>query len=99
MRLRAKSVPFPSERPKSPQRAAPVAHGTASCERQRKGEGGRMSDAVIFPPSPEWKAHAFADDASYRSMHAAALEDPEAFWGHHGRRLDWIKPYTKVKDV
>jgi len=36
---------------------------------------------------------------SYASMYAASLEDPEAFWGAHGQRLDWIKPYTKVKDV
>jgi acetyl-CoA synthetase len=32
-------------------------------------------------------------------MYAAAAEDPEAFWGVHGRRLDWIKPYSKVKNV
>jgi acetyl-CoA synthetase len=58
-----------------------------------------MPDEVIFPASQEWKARAFADDAAYRSMYAAEIADPEAFWGHHGRRLDWIKPYTKVKDV
>jgi acetyl-CoA synthetase len=36
------------------------------------------------------------DDIAYRDMHAAALADPEAFWGHHGRRISWMKPYTKV---
>jgi acetyl-CoA synthetase len=46
-----------------------------------------------------FKANALVDDAAYRSMHAAALEDPEAFWGHHGRRIDWIKPYRTVKNV
>ncbi|NWG54628.1 MAG: acetate--CoA ligase [Hydrogenophilaceae bacterium] len=58
-----------------------------------------MSDPVVIPVPPEWRARAYVDDVAYRSMHAAALADPEAFWGEHGRRLDWIKPYAKVKDV
>ncbi|MGE0828955.1 MAG: acetate--CoA ligase [Hyphomonadaceae bacterium] len=58
-----------------------------------------MSEDVILPVPPEWKAKAYVDDVAYRSMHAAALDDAEAFWGHHGRRLDWMKPYSKVKDV
>ena len=58
-----------------------------------------MSEEKLIPVPPEWAERAFVDDISYRSMHAAALEDPEAFWGHHGQRLDWMTPYTKVKDV
>jgi acetyl-CoA synthetase len=58
-----------------------------------------MSDQTILPVPAEWAKKALVNDVSYRSMHAAALEDPEAFWGHHGQRLDWIKPYSKVKDV
>ncbi len=54
---------------------------------------------TLFPVPDSFKANALADDASYRSMHAAAVDDPEAFWGHHGQRITWMKPYTKVKDV
>ncbi len=57
-----------------------------------------MSDPNVIPVPAEWAARAFVDDIAYRSMHAAALEDPEAFWGHHGHRLDWMRPFTKVKD-
>ncbi|MGE0045190.1 MAG: acetate--CoA ligase [Hyphomonadaceae bacterium] len=57
-----------------------------------------MSEETVLPVPPEWKARAYVDDAAYRSMHAAASEDPEAFWGTHGLRLDWMKPYTNVKD-
>uniref|UniRef100_UPI000CDDF1F7 acetate--CoA ligase n=1 Tax=Roseovarius confluentis TaxID=1852027 RepID=UPI000CDDF1F7 len=32
-------------------------------------------------------------------MYAASIKDPEAFWGKEGKRVDWIKPYSKVKDV
>jgi acetyl-CoA synthetase len=36
---------------------------------------------------------------NYAEMYAISLDDPEAFWGEHGQRLDWFKPYTKVKNV
>jgi acetyl-CoA synthetase len=55
--------------------------------------------ATLFPVPEAFKAAALVDDAAYRSMHAAAMEDPEAFWGHHGRRIDWIKPYRRVKNT
>jgi acetyl-CoA synthetase len=56
-----------------------------------------LSETTI--PVPEAFARdAAIDDIAYRSMHAAALADPEAFWGHQGQRLDWIRPYTQVKD-
>jgi acetyl-CoA synthetase len=32
-------------------------------------------------------------------MYEASMADPDAFWGEHGKRLDWIKPYTKVKNT
>ncbi|PRY22623.1 acetyl-coenzyme A synthetase [Aliiruegeria haliotis] len=37
--------------------------------------------------------------AKYEEMYAASVADPEKFWGEHGKRLDWIKPYTKVKNT
>jgi acetyl-CoA synthetase len=58
-----------------------------------------MSENVVIPVPAEWAKKAYVDDVGYRAMHAAALADPEAFWGKHGQRLDWIKPYTKVKDT
>jgi len=58
-----------------------------------------MSDPVTIPVPPEWAKKAYVDDVGYRAMHASASSDPEAFWGVHGQRLDWIKPYTKVKDT
>src|SRR5262245_1386696 len=84
--------------PESQQKQRPLRAARTHVKNGR-GKGGRMSDENVFPPPQNWIDRAFADDAAYRSMHAAAMEDPEAFWGHHGLRLDWIKPYTKVKDV
>ena len=52
-----------------------------------------------YPPSDETAARAHADRATYDAMYQASVEDPEAFWGEHGKRLDWIKPYGRVKDT
>jgi acetyl-CoA synthetase len=57
-----------------------------------------MSTDIIRVPA-DFAASALIDDAKYQAMYTRSIEDPEGFWGEHGKRLDWIKPYTKVKDV
>ena len=57
-----------------------------------------MSDQT-YPPSPDFASGAHIDGARYDEMYAASVADPEAFWGEHGKRLDWIEPYTKVKNT
>jgi acetyl-CoA synthetase len=54
-----------------------------------------MANAVI--PVPDSVARsAWADEKTYVRMYEDSLADPDKFWGEHGRRLDWIKPFTKV---
>jgi acetyl-CoA synthetase len=53
----------------------------------------------IFPPPEAVAKAAWVDAAGYARMYEQSIKDPEAFWGEHGKRLDWIRPYTKVKDV
>ena len=48
---------------------------------------------------PDLLQDAHIDPSKYDEMYAASINDPEAFWGEHGKRIDWIKPYTKVKDT
>ena len=55
--------------------------------------------AGMYAPSAEMAAGAHADKATYEAMYEASINDPEAFWGEHGKRLDWIKPYTRVKNA
>ena len=52
-----------------------------------------------YPPSPETIARAHVDAAKYEAMYAASIEDPDAFWAEHGKRLDWIRPFTRVRDT
>ena len=44
-------------------------------------------------------ANAHADKATYDAMYAASIADPEAFWAEHGKRIDWMTPFTKVKSA
>ena len=43
------------------------------------------------------KAHVTAD--SYRTRYAESVTDPDGFWGREGKRIDWITPYTRVKNT
>jgi acetyl-CoA synthetase len=55
-----------------------------------------MSEKIYEIPA-KWKARAFIDDAKYRAMYAQSVKDPNAFWGEQGKRIHWMKPFTKVK--
>jgi acetyl-CoA synthetase len=49
--------------------------------------------------APALLANAHIDAPAYARMYAESVRDPETFWGEHGKRLDWIKPYSKVKNT
>jgi acetyl-CoA synthetase len=52
-----------------------------------------------YPVPAEFAARAHVDAARYAADYARSVRDPAAFWDEIGRRLDWIRPYSKVKDV
>ncbi len=56
-----------------------------------------MSDPATRPDKV-FAANAHIDLPAYRETYALSVRDPDAFWGEHGKILDWIKPYTKVSD-
>ena len=53
----------------------------------------------IYPPSLKFAASAHVDAKGYAEMYAQSVNDPETFWTEHGQRIDWIKPFSKVKNV
>jgi acetyl-CoA synthetase len=53
----------------------------------------------IFPVPEAIAQSAWVNADGYERMYTQSIQDPEGFWGEHGKRLDWIKPYTRVKDV
>ncbi len=57
-----------------------------------------MNDQM-YAPADEIAKKAHIDAQKYEEMFAASVRDPEAFWREQGKRIDWIKPYTKVKNT
>ncbi|RFP85651.1 acetate--CoA ligase [Rhodobacteraceae bacterium 63075] len=57
-----------------------------------------MTDKT-YAPSDEMVSNAHVDAAKYDEMYAASVSDPEGFWREHGQRIDWITPFTKVKNT
>ncbi len=58
-----------------------------------------MSDNTLFPVPAETAAEAWVDNDKYLAMYQQSVEDSEGFWAEHGKRIDWFKPFTKVKNV
>ena len=58
-----------------------------------------MSDEKIYGVPAAWQQRAYADEAKYEEMYARSIKDPNGFWGEQAKRLDWIKPFTKVKNT
>ncbi|MGJ3262957.1 MAG: acetate--CoA ligase [Salinarimonas sp.] len=53
----------------------------------------------IYEVSRDWAERAWVDADKYREMYEASISDPDAFWGEHGKRIDWYRPYTTVKNT
>jgi acetyl-CoA synthetase len=53
----------------------------------------------IFPVLPQIARGAHITAEKYAVMYKDSVENPEKFWAEQGKRIDWIKPYTQVKDV
>jgi len=63
--------------------------------------GTTMSDATAktYPPSADMAARAHVDAQTYDKMYNASVTDTEGFWREQAQRIDWIKPFTQVRDV
>ncbi len=56
-------------------------------------------DTQVYPVPEAVKKRALIDKTRYEEMYAQSVNDNEAFWADQAKRIDWIKPFTKVKDV
>jgi|TARA_B110000967_G_scaffold13005_1_gene12560 acetyl-CoA synthetase len=57
-----------------------------------------MADKV-YSPTTAFAQNAHANKSTYENMYAASITDPDAFWAEQGQRLDWMTPFTKVKNT
>ena len=58
-----------------------------------------MSDETLIAVPTDVASRALVDDAGYRRIYEQSIRDPDGFWAVHAKRVDWIKPFTKIKDT
>ncbi len=58
-----------------------------------------MFEVQVHPVSEDWAKRAWTNEAGYFKDYERSVTDPEGYWAEEGKRIDWFKPYSKVKDV
>ena len=58
-----------------------------------------MTNKDLYLPSSDIIKNSHANKAEYERMYEESITSPEKFWEKHGKRIDWMKPYTKIRDV
>ena len=58
-----------------------------------------MTNQNIHKPSLDIIQNAHIDSDNYEKMYSESITNPDMFWKTHGKRIDWIKPYTKISNV
>ena len=52
----------------------------------------------IYDVPAAWD-NALVNQRNYQALYDESVKDPDRFWGEHGKRLHWFRPYTKVKNT
>ncbi len=55
--------------------------------------------AKVYEVPQEWASRAYIDDAKYKELYQRSISDPEGFWRDEAKRIDWLKPFTQVKNT
>ena len=58
-----------------------------------------MEQDMIFEPSADLAKSALIDADGYAALYQESIANPDQFWAEHGKRIDWIKPYSQISDV
>ncbi|MGF1608141.1 MAG: acetate--CoA ligase [Kiloniellales bacterium] len=58
-----------------------------------------MSETNVFPVPDELAETAWCNEAQYFKLYEQSISDPDGFWREQGKRIHWMKPFSKVKDV
>jgi len=58
-----------------------------------------MKNDNIYKPNSDIVKNSHVDSLKYEEMYKESITNPDKFWDIHGKRIDWIKPYTKISNV
>ena len=54
---------------------------------------------LIFKTKPEWVKAALVNKTQYQKKYSSSIKNNNEFWKKEGKRITWIKPYKKIKNV
>ncbi len=72
---------------------------TRSVKSKKKTQDNNTSNELIFKTRPEWVKSSLANKSQYKNKYNESIKNNNAFWKKEGKRITWIKPYKKIKDV
>jgi len=58
-----------------------------------------MTEQSVYPVPEQYLANTLLNEEQYQALYQRSIEDNEGFWAEQAQRIDWIKPFTQVKDV
>ncbi len=53
----------------------------------------------IIKVSDSWANQAYVNESKYKKKYKLSIKDNDKFWAKEGKRISWMKKYTKIKDV
>ena len=59
----------------------------------------KQDKELIYKTKKDWISKALVNKSQYEKKYKASIKDNDGFWKKEGKRINWIKPYTKIKDV
>ena len=106
-KISSKKRPFTKRKAKkTTQRKKKVQRKKASKKKKSQSQRGDVSDnnkntpqEIIFKPKPEWIKNGLANKSKYQIKYSESIKNNNSFWKKEGKRITWIKPYKKIKDV
>ena len=54
---------------------------------------------TLIKVSDSWSNHAYVNNSKYKKKYKLSIKENEKFWAKEGKRISWIKKYSKIKDV
>ena len=54
---------------------------------------------IVIKTKPEWIKSSLANKSKYQQKYSQSIKSNDEFWRKEGKRINWIKPYKKIKDV
>ncbi len=69
-------------------------------KRRKKSKSKKIENTeLIYKPKSDWIKKAIVNKSGYEKKYSESLKNNDNFWKKEGKRINWIKPYTKIKDV